>query len=173
VSRKPAAWLVEPLDSSRHDRSAFSCDAPELDLYFRDFATQDVKRDVARVFVAVDPSKPELVAGFYSLSAASFAKSGLPPPQAKRLPHYPIPAVLLGRLAVTRDQKGRGLGTHLLMDAMHRIALASQTLAVHAMVVDARDERATAFYAKHGFAPFAGQPLRLFLLVATIRQLLE
>src|SRR5690349_22696637 len=140
-----ARWSVVPFDSKVHDRAGFSCDAPELDRYIREHASQDIKRDVARVFVAVQAGTPT-VCSYYSLSAASFQRDNLPVDQAKRLPFYPVPAVLLGRLAVDRSMKGKGLGAHLLMDALYRALLATQTLAVHAMIVDARDDAAAAFY---------------------------
>lgn len=163
-------WRVEPLDGQRHDRSAFTCGAPELDRYIREQATQDMRRNIARVFVALDPGLT-VVQGYYSLSAASFAKQGPPAAEARRLPHYPIPAVLLGRLAVDAGTRGRGLGAHLLMDALDRIDRASQLLAVHAIIVDARDKAAELFYRKFGFMPLVDDDRRLFLLMATLRQL--
>jgi GNAT superfamily N-acetyltransferase len=168
----PARWRVQPLDGKIHDRSAFSCGAPELDRYIRDHATQDTKRDVARVFVATE-SGSSTVVGYYSLSATSFQKASLPAEQAKRLPHYPVPAVLLGRLAVDERRKGQGLGAYLLMDAFSRIHQASQILAVQALVVDARDDDAASFYERYGFRPFLENSRRLFLPMATIRRLIE
>jgi hypothetical protein len=100
-----------------------------------------VKRDVARVFVALQ-SGASAMYRYYSLSAASFQRDNLPADQAKRLPRYPVPAVLLGRLAVDDGAKGKGLGAFLLMDALNRTLLATQALAVHAMIVDARDDAA-------------------------------
>jgi ribosomal protein S18 acetylase RimI-like enzyme len=166
-----ARWQVVPLDSKVHDRAGFSCDAPELDRYIREHASQDIKRDLARVFVAVEVGTPA-VRGYYSLSAASFQRDTLPADQAKRLPGYPVPAVLLGRLAVDGSVKGKGLGAHLLMDALNRALLATQKLAVHAMIVDARDDAAVAFYRKYGFLSFTSDERRLFLPMATIRKLM-
>ncbi|WP_290977195.1 GNAT family N-acetyltransferase [Ferrovibrio sp.] len=129
-----------------------------------------MKRDVARVFVALKNNTSTLC-GYYSLSAASFQRDSLPPDQAKRLPHYPVPAALLGRLAVDHSMKGKGLGAFLLMDALNRILLATQTLAVNAVIVDAKDNAAAAFYRKYGFIPFNRSEKRLFLPMATIRRL--
>lgn len=167
--RLRAPWRIEPLGKA-HDRTAFASGAPELDRYVRELASQDVRRDVARVFVAVQGESPA-ICGFYSLGAASFQREKLPAAQAKRLPHYPVPAALLGRLAVDEGIRGKGLGAFLLMDALHRVLLASQTLAVHAMIVDARDEAAAAFYRKYGFIPFADNERQLLLPMATLRQL--
>jgi len=172
MSQAIAPWLVVPLDSKAHDRSAFSCGMPDLDRYIRDHASQDVKRDVARVFVALRPDF-QIVQGYYSLSATSFQRDNLPADQAKRLPRYPVPAALLGRLAVDGAMKGRGLGAFLLMDALNRILLATQMLAVHALMVDAKDNAAANFYRKYGFIPFVSDERRLFLPMATIRTLIE
>lgn len=108
------------------------------------------------------------ICGYYSLNAVSFQRDNLPDDQAKHLPRYPVPAALLGRLAVDNSTKGKGLGAFLLMDAMNRILLASQTLAVHAVVVDAKDGAAAAFYRRYGFIPFTGEGRRLFLPMVTI-----
>lgn len=172
MSQPGPAWQIAPLDGKVHDRAAFSCGAAELDRYIREQASQDVKRDVARVFVALQ-ADASAVRGYYSLSAASFQRDELPPTQAKRLPRYPVPAALLGRLAVDGAMRGRGLGVFLLMDALNRLLLATQTLAVHALIVDAKDEAAVAFYRKYGFIPFTGTLRRLFLPMATIRRLAE
>lgn len=164
----PVRWRIEPLDGERHQRAGFSCGAPELDRYIRDLATQDIRRDIARVFVALDENAP-VVVGFYALSVTSIDKSGLPPSQARKLPHYPVPAALIARLAVDEQSQGQGLGEHLLMDALVRIVLAGQTVAMHAVAVDARDEAAGRFYRKYGFIPLSAEPRRLFLPLATIR----
>lgn len=168
----PSPWQALAFDSKVHDRTAFSCGAAELDRYLREHASQDIKRDVARVFVAVHP-ETTAICGYYSLSATSFQRDELPADQARKLPSYPVPAVLLGRLAVDRDAQGAGLGEFLLMDAMYRTLLATQVMAVHAMVVDAKDTSAAKFYRKYGFITFPNNTQRLFLPVATIRQLQE
>ena len=160
-------WQALAFDSKVHDRTAFSCGAAELDRYLREHASQDIKRDVARVFVAVRP-ETTAICGYYSLSATSFQRDELPADQARKLPRYPVPAVLLGRLAVDRDAQGSGLGEFLLMDAMYRTLLATQVMAVHAMVVDAKDAAAAKFYRKYGFIDFPDNAQRLFLPMATI-----
>lgn len=152
-----------------HDRTAFSCGEPTLDLYLQRQASQDVRRRVAQVFVAIGDA-PEKIIGFYSLSATSFEKNELPPPLAKRLPHYPVPAAVLGRLAIDRSRQGRGLGEILLLDAVGRVMRASAALAVYAIVVDAKNERAKAFCERYGFRPFASIPGRLFLPLGTFEK---
>ncbi|MYG53121.1 MAG: GNAT family N-acetyltransferase, partial [Rhodospirillaceae bacterium] len=142
------ALSIEPL-GAHHDRAAFSCGEAALDAYLGRQASQDVRRRVAQVFVAVGDS-PAAVAGFYSLSAASFEKDALPPDLAKRLPHYPVPAAVLGRLAVDRAYRGQGLGEMLLLDAIRRVVRVSAAIGVYALVVDAKNDEAQSFYERYG-----------------------
>jgi GNAT superfamily N-acetyltransferase len=172
MSPARAPWRVVALDRKTHDRTEFSCGVPALDRYIREWATQDIRRDVARVFVALNADS-DRVLGYYSLGAASFQKDSLPASEANRLPHYPVPAALLGRLAVDESARGQGLGAHLLVDALHRVHRASHALAIHAIIVDAKDDTAAAFYRRFGFIPFSDEPGRLFLPMATVRKLVE
>jgi GNAT superfamily N-acetyltransferase len=151
---------IEPL--GKHDRAAFSCGVAALDDWFHARAGQDEKRNVARVFVAVDDQSG--IVGFYSLSSFTLAIADLPPEYAKRLPRYDlIPAALIGRLARDERVRGEGVGDLLLADAVLRVVGTSRSLAVFAIVVDARNEEAAAFYRDFGFAPFPSRPLRLFM----------
>jgi GNAT superfamily N-acetyltransferase len=152
---------IEPLGSN-HDRAAFSCGEPSLDAYIQRQASQDVRRRVAQVFIAVG-GQPDIIVGYYTLGAASFEKKDLPDALARKLPHYPVPAAMLGRLAVHRDHQGRGLGEFLLVDAVHRVLRASTALAIYAVIVDAIDERAVSFYERYQFRRFPDMPRRLFV----------
>lgn len=125
---------------------------------------------MAQVFVAAGDA-PGAIVGYYSLSAASFERHELPPNLAKRLPHYPVPAALLGRLAVDRTHQGQGLGEILLLDAVRRVVRAGTAIAVYALVVDAKSETARGFYERYGFRAFPGAPRRLFLPLATLAKL--
>ncbi len=98
----------------------------------------------------------------------------LPEAVAKKLPRYPnVPATLLGRLAVSQDFRGHGLGELLLVDAFRRVLVNSREVASAAVVVDAKDERARNFYLRHDFIPLPSQPNRLFYLVKTIAKLFQ
>ena len=112
-------WAISSFSSDLHYRENFSCGQPALDTYIQQLASQDIKRKVARVFVACEPEGNE-VKGYYTLSAASFKKEDLPAEIAKKLPHYPVPAAILGRLAVDQSSHGQGLGKFLLMDCVSR-----------------------------------------------------
>jgi GNAT superfamily N-acetyltransferase len=159
---------IEPL-SPRHDRSRFSSGSDALDRYFREQASQDVKRRVTTCFVAVSV-RDEDVAGYYTLTATGIALSGIAEVISKKLPRYPVvPAALLGRLAVERRYQGQGLGGILLADALMRAARAE--LGVFAMVVDAKDEAAQSFYEHYGFAILPGEGRRLCLpIVEALRR---
>lgn len=160
---------VEPL-GRQHDRVTFSCGEPVLDNYLRHQASQDVRRRVAQVFVAVEDASRK-IAGYYTLNATSFEKDSLPDELAKKLPHYPVPAVLIGRLAVDSTYQGKGLGEFLLLDAIHKVIGASSTIAVYAIVVDVKNDNARTFYERYGFKPFASLPRRLFMPVQTVEKL--
>ena len=165
------SFTIEAL-ARHHDRSRFRCGSEALDRYLRRQASQDARRKVSRVFVAV-PDTPAEVAGFYTLSAGSVERETLPQSVMRRLPRYPVPVALLGRLAVDRRWRGQGLGSALLIDALRRVCHASEALAVYAVVVDAKDERAQAFYERFGFIALPGAVRRLFLPMRTLERLFE
>jgi GNAT superfamily N-acetyltransferase len=163
-------FRLEPLNES-HDRTAFASGEDALDRYLRTQATQDIRRRVAACFVATEAASGELAA-YYTIAAASIPTPQLPPEIVKRLPRYPtLPAVRIGRLAVDRKFRGRGLGAAMLADAVSRTLQAPP--AVYALLVDAKHDDAAAFYRRYGFRPLASQPRTLFLPMATAEKLLR
>jgi len=162
-------YRIEPL--GKHNRAAFSCGKPELDRYLRERAGQEARRRVTAPFVAVVPDTGA-IAGYYTLSALSVSLGYLPPDVARRLPRYPaVPATLLGRLAVDRQHQRKGLGEFLLMDALRRSLDETANVGSVAVVVDALDDEARAFYEHFDFIRLPEQPTRLFLPMATIAKL--
>ena len=119
------------------------------------------------------PLNNHRVAGFYTLSAAVIQARSMPTVFAKKLPQYPLPAVLLGRLGVDTQFQGQGLGKLLLVDALKRALAASHSIAIHAMVVDVKDAQAKSFYEKFRFITFSNFPLRLFLPLKSVQQFAE
>lgn len=147
-----------------HDRSGFHCGVPALDDYLHKQAGQDVKRRISRVFVATTPANPLAIVGYYTLSTLSIELGQWPDKFARKLPRHPIPAALLGRLAVDRQAQGHGVGRMLLVNAIERTLAVSDQIAIHAMIVDALDEPAQRFYEQFGFSPLgSGGHRRLFL----------
>jgi GNAT superfamily N-acetyltransferase len=150
--------------SGAHDRSQFVSGSEALDRYFREQASQDVRRRVATCFVAIGRDE-KAVTGYYALAASSVALGAFSPEIAKKLPRYPVvPAALLGRLAVARHHHGKGLGGILLADALKRTSRVE--LGVFAMVVDAKDEASQSFYEHYGFTLLPGEGRRLCLPIS-------
>ena len=161
---------IEPL-SPEHDRPAFSCGVDALDRYLHTQASQDVRRHIANCFVA-SPAGTVIIAGYYTLAAASIPVLDLPEELTRRLPRYPVlPAALIGRLAIDRRYRKMSLGGALLFDAIARVLRAEP--AIFAVIVDAKDEDAAAFYRHFGFISFASRPLGLYLPVATALKLMQ
>lgn len=154
-----------------HDRSSFACGVAALDRYFHQQVTQDIRRRVTSCFVAVEAASG-VIAGYYTLASAGIPVSEIPPELLRRLPRYPtLPAVRIGRLAVDSAFRRRGIGELLLMDAAARADRAEQ--ANYALLVDAKDETAAAFYRRYGFTPYDSNPHVLFLPLATATRLVE
>jgi GNAT superfamily N-acetyltransferase len=156
-------FVTEAL-SREHDRTAFRSGVDVLDRYLREFALQDMRRRVAGCFVAL--SDAQAIVGFYTLAATGVTLDALPSDLTKRLPRYPlVPAVLIGRLAVAVEHQGQGLGRALIFDAAIRTD--RLRIGAFAIIVDAKDDRAAAFYRSNGFALIPGESRRLFVPVAT------
>lgn len=162
-------YATDPL-GKHHDRSCFSCGSAPLDCYLQHQATQDIKRNIAQVFVRCDSTGVDVI-GYYSLSMTSIELADVPGDLRRWLPRYPaVPAALLGRLAIHRDHQGAGLGKMLLFDAMRRVYEASRGIGAFGLVVDAKDQAAADFYKRHDFRALTDDESRLILPMATIAQ---
>lgn len=160
MSRSP--YRLEGL--AKHDRSGFDCGVPVLNAYLKERVGQDVKRNYATCFVAVD-RETDQVAGYYTLSMSCLRSADLPEAIAKKLPRYPeAPVARMGRLAIDERHQGRKLGSGLVADAVWRVSHAD--VGVYALVVDAKDRGAAAFYKHFGFLPLTKNPLTLFLPIS-------
>lgn len=145
MSRAP--FQLAPFNTA-HDRAAFDSDSEPLNRYLQEQVNQDIRRRVAACFVAL--ADKQRIVGYYTLASASLLLSDLPASTGKKLPRYPtVPAVRMGRLAVDQAFQGQGLGSALLADALNRAAYSE--IAAFALMVDAKDEVAAAFYRLHGF----------------------
>lgn len=152
--------------ATEHHRSDFCSGTEAIDRYLREQASQDLRRYVATPFVLYDIAAAR-VAGYYTLASTAIQLEDLPETMRKKLPRYPlVPAIVLGRLAVDERYQGQGLGAFLLVDALRRSLMSE--IAAAAVVVDAKNETAQAFYEYHRFIPFASQPQRLYLPMTLI-----
>jgi GNAT superfamily N-acetyltransferase len=140
-----------------------------LNRYIAQQAAQDVGRNISKCFVAID-AQTRAMAGFYTLAAASAALTDLPGDIARKLPRYPtVPVVRMGSLAVHRAYQGRKLGAALIIDAVERCIRSE--VGAFALLVDAKDDEAAAFYRHHGFLAINAAPRTLLLPFATAAKL--
>lgn len=96
---------------------------------------------------------------------------GLPADVARKLPRYPeVPAIKMGRLAVSSHHQKKGYGETLLIDALRRSLRNSDEVGAAVVIVDAKDERSKDFYLKYGFKPFPDRPLQLFIHLQTLEK---
>ena len=147
-----APFLVEPLSAAKHRRDEFACESPELTVFLRTRARKEMQARASACFVLVTEADPGRIAGYYTLSQTAVAVRQLPVAMVKRLPRYPqMGATLIGRLARDLAWKGRQIGRLLLIDALRRCVHHSDEVGAVVVVTDPKDDRARAFYERHGF----------------------
>jgi len=155
---------------AEHNLSRFDCGNATLNIWLRKYAWTNQKADSAKTYVALTRN---LVVGYYSLTTGSVHKHESPERIAKGLANHPIGIVLLARLAVDTTQQGKGLGKALLFDALTRIEVAADIVAVRAVMVHAIDEAARRFYKHFEFEPSPMDPFQLLLLLKDLRRALR
>lgn len=157
--------------TAEHDVSTFDCGEPALNDWLRDRALKNESR-FSRTYVVCEGNR---VVAYVSILAGSVARADAPGRVRRNAPDT-IPVSVIGRLAVSLSHAGRGLGADLLSDALRRIAVASQSVGMAAVLVHAKDDRAKAFYLRCAeFLEYPADSRTLFLpietLVATFSQL--
>jgi predicted GNAT family N-acyltransferase len=164
-------YLVQPMDVSIHRREDFICESPELMDFIQKRARKEMEARVSACFVMTPADEPGVIAGYYTLSAATINTQSLPTEFVRRLPRYPeFPATLLGRLARDLKFRGMGIGDRLVMSALCQAYKSSREIGSIAVVTDPKDEQAKNFYLEFGFRPLTGN--RLFLFIQQIPNLL-
>ena len=150
----------------RYDVSQFESTAPGLDSWLRSTARLNEAKGGARTYVVCDGDR---VVGFYSLAASAVEKRRLSSRVSRSMPE-PVPVILMGQLAVDARYWGRGLESDLVVDASRRSLAASEVIGVRAIIVQALDDSARAFYERFAFRPFSDrEPLMLILRISELR----
>lgn len=161
---------IELLNAGHH-REGFDCGEESLNRYLRQYASQRQKKNLGRIYVATAQGDRRAL-GYYTLANGSVTFQSVP--RSKGLPReYPIPVILLARLAIDKSMQGKGLGAVLIFDALKRAAEVAEISAAYAVIVDALNEKAKAFYLHYHFEESLDDPMRLFLPMHDIRALLS
>jgi GNAT superfamily N-acetyltransferase len=154
---------IELLDPKRHNRDDFDCGVQALNRYLQQFANQDQKRGLSKIYVIAGDTR---IIGYYSLSAHSVSRENLPP--SIPIGNYrDIPFLLLGRLAVDKRFQGQGYGDAMIYHAFKTTKQLAEQVGILGMIVDAKDEKAVAFYLRFGFRRIEGSKNRLVLPIAS------
>jgi GNAT superfamily N-acetyltransferase len=165
MATDPPLTSPAPLEPT-HDVTGFACGSAPLDDYLRKYALANHQNRSARTYVSTRGSR---VVGYYTLAAGSVRRDDTPPRVAKGLGNYPVPVILLARLAVDQAEQGKGLGAALLKDALLRAAQAADIVGCRAVLVHAKDQAAQAFYRRFGFESSPVDELHLYLLMKDIQ----
>jgi len=158
---------IRLLDDS-HEKDSFDCDNEMLNNYFRRQAGQDVRRDLSACYVLADENDTAI--GYYTLSSNSTARDEFPEEMVKKLPksYSELPTILLGRLAIDKHYKGKGLGEYLLIDALNQCVELSEKVGTLAVIVDPIDQNAESFYDRYQFINLPDSS-RMFIPIKTVK----
>jgi GNAT superfamily N-acetyltransferase len=161
-------WREEPL-ARHHDRAGFDCGAASLNEYLQRYARQNHERGGAKTFVAASPDERSRVLGYYTISPGAVAFAQAPAALTRRLGRYEVPVFRLGRLAVALGVQGQGLGADLLLAAGERAVAVAREVGGVALAIDAKDERAAAWYERFGALRLLDDSAKLVLPLETVR----
>lgn len=163
----PVRWREEAINR-RHERRNFDCANAELNEYLRRYARQNHESGGAKTFVAVPPDESDRVLGYYTISPGAIEFTKAPPRITRGLGRYEVPVFRLGRLAVSRSIQGSGLGGELLLAAGKRALSVAAEIGGVALAIDAKNQRAAAWYERFGAIRLLDEPLTLVLPLKTI-----
>ena len=159
----PKSTAPEPL-ADTHDLSEFDCGEPALNNWLRERAPKNESR-FSRTYVVCEGNR---AIAYVCIAAGSIERGDAPSRLCRNAPNA-IPVSIIARLAVARSHAGQGLGANLLADALRRVALASQTIGMAAVLVHAKDDDAKAFYMRCAeFIEFPADSRILFLPMETV-----
>jgi GNAT superfamily N-acetyltransferase len=158
----------EPL-SAHHQTVDFDSGVPSLDDWLKRRAVRNQTTGASRTFVTCAGGK---VVGYYALASSAVVPAQAPGRFRRNMPD-PIPVVVLGRLAVDKSQKGRGLGRALFQDAARRILHAAEAIGIRGMIVHALSDDAKSFYLRLGMTVSPLDPMILMTTLADLRAALD
>jgi len=170
MTSKESDWQIAPLGPD-HDRSQFTCGKDDLDRWIRQYARQSEESGILHTYVAVPKGQTKVV-GYFSIRTSEVQCARVPADEVTRLPKYPLPTILVARLAVDRSVQGRGLGADLLMAALSKALRVSEIAGAYLVDVVATDDDARSFYKKFEFRELIDDPKHLFLRMSKVRKLL-
>jgi GNAT superfamily N-acetyltransferase len=153
-----------------HPVEGFDCGREELNRYLLRYAWQNQQAVAAQTYLGV---AGEVIAGYHTLTVGQVILEHAPDRLKKGLAKYPIPIMLLARLAIDRHWQGRGVGKALLRDAMQRTLQAADIAGIGAFAVHAKEEEMRRFYKHFDFAPSPADPMHLFVLLKDVRRVLS
>ena len=165
-SAEPTGYPLSPPVpiTAVHDLSRFNCAEPALNDWLRQRALKNESR-FARTYVVCEGNQ---VVAYYCISAGAIAREAAPGKVRRNAPET-IPVSVIGRLAVGSDHAGKGLGAEILADALHRIAIASQSIGIGAVLVHAKDDNAKRFYLRCAeFIEYPADSRTMFLPIETV-----
>jgi GNAT superfamily N-acetyltransferase len=159
------ALHIEKLQRT-YETETFDCGQPELNRFLIRHALQAQQANSSQTYVGLSG---KTVIGFYTIVAGEVRHADAPERVAKGMPRYPIPLLVLARLAVHSEWQERGIGAGLLLDALGRTLQAADIVGARALAVHAKDDSAASFYRHFGFMPSPTDTKHLFLLIKDIR----
>jgi predicted N-acetyltransferase YhbS len=157
----------EPLGAQQH-LDGFDCGKPALNEWLVRYARQVQASGSAKTFVVTDDV--QRVMGYFSLTVGQIDSLDAPERIRKGMGQYPIPVVILARLAVAKPHQGCGIGIGLLQNAIRRSLLIAEQAGIRAMVTHPIDQQAAAFYKRFGFIASPLQEQQLLLLLKDARR---
>lgn len=161
----------EPL-APRHEVSRFANGGhASLDHWLRERAGPSEGLS-ARTYVICPADDPDRVVGYYSISTALEQRGALPSAKLRHGMPERVPLLLIGRLAVDAEWRGRGVGSALLADALRRCLAASEIAGVRGVVAHAIDMTAVEFYERHGFLRSPLGERVMLMPIETVRSLI-
>jgi GNAT superfamily N-acetyltransferase len=163
-------WRAPQPLAVQHRLDCFDCGQPTLNNWLLHHARQAQGSGSARTFVVAD--QDDRVVGYFSLSVGQVDTAEAPERLRQGMGRFPLPVVILARLAVSREYQGLGIGVGMLQDAIRRTLLIAEQAGIRAILAHPLNEDAAGFYLRFGFIPSPLRQQQLLLLLKDARKIL-